>query len=76
MDGQTSLMKQQLVVIYQYTILQDTEKTSLTLKRPTFKHLKFLKKIKNKQFFFLGHNILTESVFVTQMSSNARISVH
>ena len=75
MDGQTSLKKQQFVVIYQYTILQDTEKTSPTLKTPTLNHVKFFqKKYKNKQFFF-GYNILTESVFVTQMSSNARISV-
>jgi len=52
MDGQTSLMKQQFVVIYQYTILHDTKKTLLTLKRPTLKHVKFFKKYKNMQFFF------------------------
>jgi len=28
-----------------YTVLQDTEKTSQTLKRPTLKHVKFFKKI-------------------------------
>jgi len=55
LDGQTSLKKRQFVIIYQYTISQDTEKTSLTLKRPTLNHVKFLKKknIRTSNFFFI-----------------------
>jgi hypothetical protein len=34
----------------------------------------FLRKYEDKQFF-CGHTILTEGVFVTQLSSNAEIPV-
>jgi hypothetical protein len=34
-DGQISLMQKEYDVIYKHTVLQDTEKTSLTLNRPT-----------------------------------------
>jgi hypothetical protein len=33
----------------------------------------FLRKYMDKKFFFCGYNILTEDVFVTQLSSNAGI---
>ena len=49
-------------------------KTSLIFNRPTLKHVMFLQKCKDKQFF-CGHNILTEVEFVNQPSSNARISI-
>jgi hypothetical protein len=64
-------MKQQFVVTHQHKILE-TAKTWPILNRPTIKHVMFLLKYKDKQFF-CGHNIL--SVFVTQLSSNAGISV-
>jgi len=35
----------------------------------------FLRKYKEKLFFFGGHNILTESVFATRQSSYAETSV-
>ena len=39
------------------------------LNRPTVKHVMFLRKYKKKQLC-CGHNIFTEVVFVTQLSSN------
>ena len=40
------------------------------------KRVMFLRKYEEKQFFFFnGHNILTEGVFVTQLSRNVGISV-
>jgi hypothetical protein len=69
----TSLMKQQFVVTYQYTVLQETEKTWQIFNIPTYKHIMFLQKYKEKQFL-CGHKILT-GVFVTQLSSNVGISV-
>jgi hypothetical protein len=42
--------------------------------RPKLQHVTFLLKYKDKQFF-CGHNILTEVMFVTQLSSDAGISV-
>jgi len=44
------------------------------LSSQTLQHVMFLQKWKDKQFV-CGHNILTEGVFVTQLSSNAGISV-
>lgn len=38
--------------------------------RPTLKLVMFLQKYKDKQYFRV-HNILTENVFVTQVSINA-----
>jgi hypothetical protein len=55
-------MKQQFVITHGDTILQETEKTWSILKRPTMKHVMFLKKYKDRQFF-CGHNILTEGMF-------------
>lgn len=48
-----SLLKQQFVVTYRYTILQETEKTWQIFNRPTLKHITFLQK-QEKQFFFFG----------------------
>jgi hypothetical protein len=48
------------------------EKTTFPiLNRPTLKHVMFLQKYKDKQFFV----DTTEGVFVTQPSSNVGISV-
>jgi len=63
-------MEQQFLAIQQYTILEGKEKTRQTINRPTFQHVTLLRKYKEKQFL-CGHNILTESVSVTQLSSNA-----
>jgi hypothetical protein len=65
-------MKQQFVVTHRDTILEETEKTWPILRRRIFKHVMFLRKYKDKQFF-LGHKIVTEGVFVTQQSSSAGI---
>jgi hypothetical protein len=73
MDGQISFMKQQFVITHWYIILQETEKTWLILNTPTLNAM-FLQKYKDKQFF-CGHNILTESVFVTHLFSNVGILV-
>jgi hypothetical protein len=63
-------MEQQIVVTQQYTILQETQKTPQIINRPIFQHVMLLRKYKEKQFL-CGHNILTEGVLVTQLSSNA-----
>jgi hypothetical protein len=65
-------MEQQFVATHRHTVLQETEKTSLILSRPTRKHVVLFTKYKKKQFSCV-HNILTEAVFVTQLSSNAWI---
>jgi len=39
-----------------------------------FKHVMFLQKYEDKQYF-CGHAILTEGVFATKLSSNAAISI-
>jgi hypothetical protein len=66
-------MKEQSDAIQQYTILQEKEKKMwLIHTRPELKLVMFSQKYKDKQYF-RGHNILTESVFVTQVSINAEI---
>jgi hypothetical protein len=35
----------------------------------------FLQKCKEKQFFFCGHNILVEDVFLIKLSNNAGIAI-
>ena len=65
-----SLITQQFVVTHRYIVLQETGKTWQIIDRPTFKHIVFLRKYKRKQFFY-GHNILTEGVLVTELSSDA-----
>jgi len=42
--------------------------------RPSFKHVIFLGKYKEKQYVCVN-NSLTEGVFVTELSSDAKISV-
>jgi phosphatidylinositol kinase/protein kinase (PI-3 family) len=69
-----SLFKQQFVVTQRYSVLQNTRKTWYTLNRAYFKHIMFLIKYKEKQLF-IGKNILTEGVFLTQVSGKAGISV-
>jgi uncharacterized protein YciI len=68
------LMKEQFAITCWYTILQEKEKTLQIRNRSTHEHVMFLPKYKEKQFFY-GHKILTEGVFVTQLYSNAGISV-
>ena len=55
---------------HRYIVLQETGKIWHIISRPTFKHVAFLRKYKRKQFFY-GHNILTEGVLVTRLSSDA-----
>ena len=75
----TLLVKQQFVVVHRHTVLQQTEtkkKTWLILNRPTFKHVMFLlKEDINASSLFCRHSILTEGMFETEVSSNAKISV-
>jgi hypothetical protein len=68
-------MKQQPVVTHQYTILQEKEKTLTVPSQTTLKYVKFLQKYMEKHFFFGGYQILTEGVFVNQLSNNAGKSV-
>jgi hypothetical protein len=58
-------MKQQFVVTDWYTVLQETKIESI-LNRPALKHVMFLWKCNDKQFF-CGHNVLNECVFVTHL---------
>jgi hypothetical protein len=66
-------MKQQFLVTHLYTILQETTKSDQS-STGQLKHVMFLQKYKAKQFSYV-HNILTEGVFVAQLSNNAGISV-
>jgi hypothetical protein len=65
-------MKQQFVITHRHTTLKERKKTRQILNRTTCKHVMFLQKYKKKQF--CGHNILTEGVFLIQLSSNVGIS--
>jgi hypothetical protein len=67
-------MKQQFVVIHLYIVSQETEKTWQVLNRPTFKHVMFLWEYKESHIF-CGHKILTEGVFVSQLSSSVEILI-
>jgi len=49
------LMKQQFVIIHQYTILQETEKTWQTLNRPTLKHVMFSQNLGGSNFLSTQH---------------------
>ena len=60
-------MKQQFVVTTRYAGLQKREKNWQILNRPQRKRVMFLRKYKDKQFV-CGYSILTEGVFVTQLS--------
>jgi hypothetical protein len=67
-------MKQQFVIAHPYTFLQEMEITGQFINRPTLKYGVVLQKYKDKQYF-CEHSILTEDVFVTQLSNNMGISV-
>jgi len=58
-------MKQQFVITSRYTILQETENTSVVLNRATLEHVTSLLQYIDKSFIY-GHSILTGSVFVMQ----------
>ena len=60
-------MKQQFVITHPHTFLQEMEITWQFINRPTLKYGVFLQKYKDNKYF-CGHSILTEGVFVTQMS--------
>jgi hypothetical protein len=60
-------MKQQFVITHQYTVLQKKEKTSQILNTITLKQAMSLCKYKEQQLLH-GHNILTEGVFVTELT--------
>jgi hypothetical protein len=63
---------QKFLVTQEYTILQEREKIWTILGRPALKQGMFFENMKKSKF--CGHNILIERVFVTMLSSNARIS--
>ena len=66
-----SAMKQQFVASHQYSALQQTEETSQLYDIAAFKQVMFLRNYKDQlQYFVCGQNVLTEGVFVTQLSSN------
>ena len=67
-------MQRQFVVTRRYTVLHETKKKRQNLNRPSRKHVLFLRKCEEKRFV-CGHNILTEGVFVTKLSSNSGISI-
>jgi hypothetical protein len=64
-------MNLQFVVTSRFTILQETKKLPI-LNRTSLKHVTFIRKHKDKQFFFCENNTLTD-VFVTQPTNNAEI---
>jgi len=65
-------MKQQFVVPHGYTSLQETEKLDRSSKDQHLSMLCFNENVKTKNF--CRHNILTDGLFVTQLSSNAENS--
>jgi hypothetical protein len=67
-------MKQQSVVTDRHTVLWKAEKTRPILIRLKHTHDMCLPRYKDKSLF-CGQNILTEGVFLSQLSSNAGISV-
>jgi hypothetical protein len=62
-------MKQQA----QNTVLQEIQKFLPILSIQTYKHVMFLQKYKDKQFFFLWAQHFQKGVYVTKPSSNAAI---
>jgi hypothetical protein len=66
--------KTSICQLHLYTVLQETQQTWLFLNRPTLKHVTFWWNYKDK-YFFLWTYILTEIVFVTQLSSNGNFSL-
>jgi hypothetical protein len=67
-------MQQQFAVTHRYKRLQEKDKPSPILSRLTHQHGTFLRKYEAMQLF-CGHSILTEGVFVSEMSRAAGISV-
>jgi len=66
-----SHMKQQFIVFHRHTMRQEKLDRSSTDQH--YKHVMFLQKCEDKQYF-CGHNILREGVLSTKLSSNAAIS--
>lgn len=68
-----SFVKEHFFVNQQYEI-QETEKSDRSSEDQQLNTLRFLKNF-GASNCFCGHHILTECAFVTQLSSNAEISV-
>jgi len=68
-------MEQLFVLTHGYAVLRETEETGPIISRPAFKRCFLFAKLKKKRIFFWQHDTLTQGVFATQLSSNARISV-
>ena len=66
-------MKKLSVITHRYTTLYETQKTFSIPDSPKFKHVMVLRKYKGKRFL-CGQNILTDALFVTQLSSYVGIS--
>jgi hypothetical protein len=66
-------MKKQSVITHRYLTIYETQKTFSILDIPKFKQVMVLRRYKIKQFL-CGQNILTEALFVTQLSSYMGIS--
>ena len=60
-------------VTHRHIILNESQRAWPILNRPPLKHVTFLRKWKVKQF--LGHEVLRERVFVTELSRNGEMSV-
>jgi hypothetical protein len=69
-----SLMKQQILITHGRTVLQERQKCNRPSTERHLSVLRFSRKYKEEEFC-CRHNILTDGVFVTEMSSNAGISV-
>ena len=67
-------MKQEFVLTHGYAALQETEKLDRSSKEQHLSVLCFNKNVLKKRTF-CGHNIVTDSLFVTQLSNNAENSV-
>jgi hypothetical protein len=68
-------MKGKSVVTHRYRVLQHTGETWPVPDRPTLQHVTFLRKYEEKQFYFVDTTFWQLLCFVTQLSSNAAISV-
>ena len=68
-------MKRRFVISHRYTFLPKTEDRDQSSVDQHLCMLCFYRNIRTGSFFFCGHNILAEGVFVTQLSSNVRIAV-
>jgi hypothetical protein len=71
MNEISSLIKRQFFVTHWYTVLQETKLHWFAVDQ-NLSMLYFLRKYKDKQFFV---DTFSQGVFVTQLSSNAEISV-